>query len=205
MTSDPHADKRRLRAVLLPARHSRPPSMAAHRNRADKAAQLPEVAAASCLACYVALPGEPDPAQLVTQLPHGTLVVYPRLRADGDLDFVRPTSAEFVSGLRGTSEPARGDIVPLSDIDVYVIPALAADASGRRLGRGGGAYDRALARAHEVRPDALIITLLYDDEILPAVPSEPHDRPVHVLVTENRVVRTSAAPAERAQTETPRG
>src|SRR4051794_3845754 len=54
MTSDPHAVKRQLRAVLLPARRSRPPSVAAQKSRADKAAQLPEIAAASCLACYVA-------------------------------------------------------------------------------------------------------------------------------------------------------
>lgn len=205
MTSDPHDAKRRLRAVLLPARRSRPPSVAAQKSRADRAAQLPEVAAASCLACYVALPGEPDPAQLVTQLPCGTILLYPRLRADGDLDFIRPTSAEFVPGLRGTREPASGEVVPASEIDVYVIPALAADAEGRRLGRGGGAYDRALARAQVLRPDALVVALLHDDEILPEVPAEPHDQPVHVLVTEKRVVRTAAAPGERAQTGTAHG
>jgi len=202
MTSDPRGAKRRLRAVLLPARRSRPPSVAAQMRRADRAARLPEIAAASCLACYVALPGEPDPAQLVTQVAHDTVVVYPRLRPDGDLEFVRPASAELVPGLRGTKEPAGGEIVAASEIDVYVVPALAADPAGGRLGRGGGAYDRALQRA---RPDALVVVLLHDDEIVPEVPTEPHDRPVHVLVTENRVVRTAAAPPERAQTKGPHG
>jgi 5,10-methenyltetrahydrofolate synthetase len=179
--------------------------MAAQTSRADKAARLPEVAAASCLACYVALPGEPDPAQLVTQLPRETLLVYPRLRADGDLDFVRPASAAFVPGLRGTNEPAEGEVVPPSEIDLYVVPALAADVDGRRLGRGGGAYDRALARASAVRPDAVVVALLYDDEVLPEVPAEPHDQLVHVLVTEKRVIRTAAAVAERAQINDRRG
>jgi 5-formyltetrahydrofolate cyclo-ligase len=176
--------------------------MAAQMSRADRAAQLPEVAAASCLACYVALPGEPDPAQLVTQVARRTVVVYPRLRPDGDLEFVRPNTAELVRGLRGTREPASGETVSPADIDVYVVPALAADAAGGRLGRGGGAYDRALQRA---RPDALVVALLHDDEILPEVPTEPHDHPVHVLVSEKRVVRTAAAPPERAQTERPHG
>lgn len=198
MTSDPQAAKRRLRAVLLPARRSRPPSLATQKSRADRAAQLPEVASASCLACYVALPGEPDPAQLVTQIAGGTTLVYPRLRPDGDLEFVRPDSAAFVPGLRGTTEPAGGEVIAAQDIDVYVVPALAADLAGGRLGRGGGAYDRALARA---RPDALVVALLHDDEIVAELPTEPHDRPIHLLVTENRVVRTAAAPAERAQTE----
>jgi 5-formyltetrahydrofolate cyclo-ligase len=171
-------------------------------SRADRAAQLPEVAAASCLACYVALPGEPDPAQFVTQLAPDTITVYPRLRPDGDLEFVQPDSTGLVAGLRGTREPAGGRVVPAGEIDVYVVPALAGDAAGARLGRGGGAYDRALQRA---RPDALIVAFLHDDEIVPSVPTEPHDRPVHVLVTENRVVRTAAGPRERAQTDRPHG
>lgn len=202
MTSDPHAAKRRLRAVLLPARSSRPPSLATQISRADRAAQLPEVASASCLACYVALPGEPDPAPLVTQIAHDSMVVYPRLRPDGDLEFVLPDSTRFVPGLRGTTEPAGGQVVPPGEIDVYVVPALAADIAGGRLGRGGGAYDRALQRA---RPDALVVALLNDDEVVAEVPTEPHDRSVHVVVTENRVIRTAAAPPERPQTDSPHG
>ena len=53
--------------------------------------------------------------------------------------------------------------------------------------------------------DALIVALLHDDEVVPEVPAEPHDQLVHVLVTENRVIRTAAGPAERAQIEGGRG
>ena len=62
--------------------------------------------------------------------------------------------------------------------DVVLAPALAVDRTGARLGRGGGSYDRALAR---VRPDALVVALLHDGELLPpgqTVPTEPHDRRV---------------------------
>ena len=59
-----------------------------------------------------------------------------------------------------------------------LVPALAVDARGYRLGRGGGSYDRALARVGEQVPT---IALLYDDELLPSVPIEPHDQRVRVV------------------------
>ena len=69
----------------------------------------------------------------------------------------------------------------IHDAEVVVAPALAVDRSGNRLGQGGGSYDRALARRH---PDALIVVLLHDGELLPvgAVPTDPHDVAVHVAV-----------------------
>jgi 5-formyltetrahydrofolate cyclo-ligase len=164
--------------------------MATQERRADRVLQLPEVVGASCLAGYVALPGEPDPALVVTRLlAQGVTIAYPRLRADGDLDFVAPGSGTLVAGLRGTREPADGTVVPIDEIDVLLIPAVAGDLAGHRLGRGGGAYDRALPR---IRPDALVVALLHDDEVLPAVPFEAHDVLVDVLVTEERTLRTGA-------------
>ena len=58
------------------------------------------------------------------------------------------------------------------------MPALAVDARGYRLGRGGGSYDRALARVGGQVPT---IALLYDDELLPTVPTEAHDQRVRVV------------------------
>jgi 5-formyltetrahydrofolate cyclo-ligase len=56
--------------------------------------------------------------------------------------------------------------------DVVLVPALAVDAAGRRLGRGGGSYDRALARVGPLVP---LIALIYDDELVEQVPAEGHD------------------------------
>ncbi|GAB3693246.1 hypothetical protein GCM10028814_34080 [Angustibacter aerolatus] len=68
-----------------------------------------------------------------------------------------------------------------------VAPALLVDRAGRRLGQGGGSFDRALARA---RPDALVVALLHDGELVEGpLPVEPHDRPVHVAVTPSAIVR----------------
>jgi 5-formyltetrahydrofolate cyclo-ligase len=64
--------------------------------------------------------------------------------------------------------------------DVVLLPGLAVSTRGERLGRGGGSYDRALGRVPPGRP---VLALLYDGELLPAVPAEPHDRPVTGVVT----------------------
>jgi 5-formyltetrahydrofolate cyclo-ligase len=60
------------------------------------------------------------------------------------------------------------------------VPALAVDAAGRRLGRGGGSYDRALARVGPLVP---LIALLYDGELVEHVPAEGHDIPVRATVS----------------------
>jgi 5-formyltetrahydrofolate cyclo-ligase len=62
---------------------------------------------------------------------------------------------------------------------VVLVPALAVDARGNRLGRGGGSYDRALARVGGQVPT---IALLYDAELLAHVPAEPHDQRVRAAV-----------------------
>jgi len=61
---------------------------------------------------------------------------------------------------------------------VVLVPALAVDTAGQRLGRGGGSYDRALARVGPLIP---VIALLYDGELLDQVPTEPHDTPVRAV------------------------
>jgi 5-formyltetrahydrofolate cyclo-ligase len=59
-----------------------------------------------------------------------------------------------------------------------LVPALAVDHRGQRLGRGGGSYDRALARVGERVP---VVALLFDGELIDQVPAEPHDRPVSAV------------------------
>jgi 5-formyltetrahydrofolate cyclo-ligase len=68
--------------------------------------------------------------------------------------------------------------------DVLIVPALAVDTDGYRLGQGGGSYDRAL---HRVSPSATLLALVYDDELFDAavepLPREPHDLRVHGVLT----------------------
>ncbi|MGG7609915.1 5-formyltetrahydrofolate cyclo-ligase, partial [Streptomyces sp. ZG43] len=58
-----------------------------------------------------------------------------------------------------------------------------ADRAGMRLGRGGGSYDRVLARLAEAGAEPALLVLLHDHELLAEVPAEPHDQPVHVVLT----------------------
>ncbi|MCK9893093.1 5-formyltetrahydrofolate cyclo-ligase [Frankia sp. AgB32] len=148
--------------------------------------RLPEVASAQCVAGYVGLPGEPDLGDLLTRLlAQGTRVLLPTLRADLDLDF-RAHVGTLVPGALGTREPpAAAPPGDLAEAGAVIVPALAVDHAGRRLGRGGGSYDRALQRA----AGAAVIAVIYDQELLDRVPSEPHDRSVDIIVTPSRTLR----------------
>ncbi len=79
--------------------------------------------------------------------------------------------------------------------DLVLLPGLAVDrATGLRLGRGGGSYDRVLARIETGAPAGrarrpLLATLLYPDELLDGVPAEPHDRPVDAVLTPDGLTR----------------
>ena len=144
---------------------------------------IPEVATARCVASYVSIGREPGTRHLLDVLAgRGVLVLVPVLLADGDLDWAEYDSSDALEpAARGLLEPAgpRLGVGALARADVVLTPALAVDRSGARLGRGGGSFDRALAR---VKPGALVTALLHDGELLPPrerVPVEAHDVPVH--------------------------
>ncbi|WP_225438330.1 5-formyltetrahydrofolate cyclo-ligase [Candidatus Frankia nodulisporulans] len=147
---------------------------------------LPEVARATCVAAYVGLPGEPELGDLLDRLlAAGTQVLLPTLRTDLDLDF-RTYLGTLVPGALGTREPPSA--APVGDLGlagVVIVPALAVDRRGRRLGRGGGSYDRALVR---VAAQATVIAVVHDQELLDHVPTAPHDRGVHLVVTPSRIL-----------------
>jgi 5-formyltetrahydrofolate cyclo-ligase len=76
-------------------------------------------------------------------------------------------------------------VTAIASAEIVFVPALAVDATGARLGRGGGSYDRALRRVGAGVP---VIALLYAGEIVPAVPTEPHDHPVTAALTPDGLV-----------------
>ncbi len=176
------AAKAALRGRLIAARRAltaEQRSQAGHALR-DAVLAAPETQMAGTVAAYVSVGAEPDTRGLIFALwKRGAYVLLPLLRPDGDLDWASyegPGSlAPGPRGLLEPTEPPRG-VTAITSADLIVVPALAADRSGRRLGRGGGSFDRALAR---VGPAILTIALLYDGELLDQVPSGPHDMPVH--------------------------
>ncbi len=148
----------------------------------DHVLEMPEVTSAGTIAAYYSVGTEPDTHGLIFALwKRGSYVVLPVLLPDGDLDWASyegPGSlAPGPRGLLQPVEPARGTGT-VARADVVLVPALAVDVLGRRLGRGGGSYDRALAR---VGPQVPTIALLYDSELLPSVPAEEHDQAVRAV------------------------
>ncbi|WP_460820497.1 5-formyltetrahydrofolate cyclo-ligase [Nocardioides ungokensis] len=148
----------------------------------DLAAHLsaaPEVRRAATVAAYVSIGNEPGTGLLLDGLEEaGKRVILPVLLPGGDLDWA-PYHGEgtLVPARRGLLEPVseRLGTDAVATADVVLVPGLAVALDGLRLGRGGGSYDRALAR---VPVGTFTCVLLYDDEVGLDVPSEQHDRRV---------------------------
>jgi 5-formyltetrahydrofolate cyclo-ligase len=116
-------------------------------------------------------------------------VILPLLQPDNDLDWAAYRGPDsLATARRGLLEPIGPPLGPeaIAGADVVIVPGLAADRTGLRLGRGGGSYDRALGR---VPVGTFTCVLLNDDELLELVPSDDHDRRVSAAVTEERLVR----------------
>ena len=196
--SEVEAQKVALRDQLLTARRRHP--LAAAREDAEAIAahllQTPEVRRAATVAIYISLSNEPGTGPLVEQLHElGRRLILPVLLPDNDLDWaVYQGPQSLVPASRGLLEPLGPRLGPeaVATADVVLCPGLAVDGRGRRLGRGGGSYDRALAR---VPVGTFVCTLLYDGELLDQVPAEDHDRPVTAVVTPSGLTRFGRAPA----------
>jgi 5-formyltetrahydrofolate cyclo-ligase len=177
-------DKGTLRRRQVAARTAMPDSIRNESGRLirDHVLEMPQVTSAGTIAAYYSVGTEPDTRGLIFALwKRGSYVVLPVLLPDGDLDWASYEGPESLApGPRGVLqpvEPVRG-IGTVARADVVLVPALAVDVHGRRLGRGGGSYDRALAR---VGPQVPTIALLYDSELLPSVPAEEHDQAVRAV------------------------
>lgn len=136
-------------------------------------------------AAYVPIglePGGADlPEVLAGVLPPGGRLLLPLLRADADLDWaVYQGPGSLQPGPRGLREPAgdRLGVDAVREAQLVIVPALAVSRTGVRMGRGGGSYDRVLARIATART----VALLHDGELLDAVPAEPHDRRVAAVI-----------------------
>ena len=178
--------KAALRSGLLAARAELTAEQrtAAARAIRDALLERPEVQMAGTIAAYYSVGAEPDTRGLLFALwKRGSYVLLPLLRPDGDLDWASYEGPEsLVPGPRGLLEPGEPPRGPgaVARADVVLAPALAVDPAGNRLGRGGGSYDRALARVGPLVP---LIALVYDAELLDRVPAEPHDVKVRAAVS----------------------
>jgi len=201
--SDVQLRKAELRARVLARRSALPAARRAAAGKLIRDAVLdaPQVQMAGTIAAYYSIGTEPDTRGLVFALwKRGSYVLLPVLRPDGDLDWASYEGPDSLvpgpRGLRQPGEPPRG-VDAVARADAVLVPALAVDPAGRRLGRGGGNYDRALARVGPLVP---LIALVYDDELIEHVPTAPHDIPVRAAVTPRAGITVLASGGRPPQT-----
>lgn len=151
----------------------------------------PEITAANRVAAYVSVGREPGTGPLLEALSARNVeLLLPILLPDGDLDWAPYTGpAGLVSAARGLLEPVAPalGIGAVMTVDAVLVPGLAVDRRGTRLGRGAGSFDRALAR---VAGRVFTCAVLHDGEILDMpIPREHHDVPVAAAATPSGLYR----------------
>lgn len=164
---------------------------------AERAFGLAELATARTVAAYVSVGAEPGTGALLDALrARGTRVLLPALLPDNDLDWGTYEGTSSLvrvqhPGKMALLEPGGERLGPDAVLaaDVVLLPGLAVDARGMRLGRGGGSYDRVLARLEAAGAHPALVVLLYDREVVAHVPEEPHDKAVDGVVTPSGVRR----------------
>jgi len=152
---------------------------------------LPEFARAQAILLFLSIVGEPNTDALVdAAFAADKRVAAPR--TNWHARTMVPIELESIDDVvltdRGIREPRGDTTMPVEQIDLVIVPGVAFDHGGRRLGRGGGFYDRFLAHP---RLNALRCGLAFAEQLIEEVPAEPHDATLNLLVTDAGVLRFS--------------
>jgi 5-formyltetrahydrofolate cyclo-ligase len=181
-----------LRRQMLARRDALPPEARAAASAAIVAriAALPAFAAATCVLLTLAFRSEWDTRELVgAALAGGKTVAVPRVDVATrmlDLLAIRDPQRDVAAGHQGIPEPLpRCPPVPRDAIDLVLVPGIAFDAAGRRLGYGGGYYDRLLPLLPQ---RATRVAGAFDLQLVDRVPVSPSDATVDAIVTETRTL-----------------
>ena len=183
--------KRDLRRAVLARRDALPEAtrIAASGTIFITIAALDAFRGAETVLAYHSFGSEPVTAAfLQAVLAGGKALVLPRVRREGgrlDLYRVLDPDAQLEPGVWGIREPDPAVCAPVapSDVDFVLVPGVAFDARGGRIGYGGGYYDRLLA---EVSEGTALVAAAFAVQLVEEVPMEPGDRQVDVVVTERR-------------------
>jgi 5-formyltetrahydrofolate cyclo-ligase len=180
-----------LRSAALSRRNSLSPADCIFKSRLiqAQAIELPQYLAARAVALYSPIQNEVDTSEILGHaLACGRKVFYPKAGEGNEAGFYQISSSDaLAAGRFGIPEPDGAH--PLSDIDrnnlVAFVPGLLFDGRGNRLGRGGGWYDRMLARLDN---QGVFVGLAYEFQVVAKLAAEKWDCKIHFVITENRVI-----------------
>ena len=153
--------------------------------------QLPEFDTAQSILFYVSFRSEVETYTIIEEaLRRGKTVIVPRVNAVDKVLVLYDLRnlSELEKGYMGIPEPRLGQerLVTLNEVDLVVAPGTAFDRAGKRLGYGGGYYDRLLSGKRSIP----VVALAYSEQIFDMIPAEDHDVNVDVIITEHEVIRT---------------
>jgi 5-formyltetrahydrofolate cyclo-ligase len=178
---DLRAEMRRLRASIDPEDRAR-----MVREVEQRLAALAEFGAAGTVLLFYSFGSEVGTSGVARRvLDAGKRLLLPFLADEGMEAAEVAPGDELSPTAYGPREPARRVAVNPRKVDLVVTPGLAFDRAGRRLGYGGGHYDRYLAR---LRPDATRVGIAFSVQVVDEVPAGPEDQRVHMVVTDADVI-----------------
>jgi 5-formyltetrahydrofolate cyclo-ligase len=196
--TDIAADKADLRSTVRASRRARTASERelAATGLAKIVTKITGYPEAQTFTAYAAFGTEPGTAALLSVLvAAGKRVLLPAVHDDGTLGWIEYLGPQtLVPSERGIPEPVGPELgrgaaaLEAADVDIMLVPALAVDHSGARIGKGGGFYDRVLRDLPEDRP--LRVAVVHDEDVLPAggVPAQDHDQRVHAALTPTKLI-----------------
>lgn len=181
--------KSKIRSQMMEARDSQPMPEIDEKSRLieERFLSLPLVEKANSIFIYNSIRGEVKTRGIIEKLfMQGKTVAVPVVNCDTNEIIISKLNSldELKKGMFGIPEPAKTEPMALNEIDVIVIPGIAFDEKGTRIGHGFGFYDKFLGTIKE-KP---IVALAYELQLLQEIPCEDHDIKVDKIVTEKRVI-----------------
>lgn len=185
-------EKKKIRKTVLDMRNSLSGDEAVQKSEAifERLCLLKQYAGADIIHVYMNYRNEVRTAKFIQRcLRDGKRVAVPRVEAGHSLSAYEITDVEkdIIRGFKGIPEPARAALNKIrpEEIDMVVMPGVAFDRSKRRLGYGGGYYDRFLPL---LRPDCVKVGVAYGFQLMEDVPAEEHDAPADIVITEDTII-----------------
>lgn len=176
-------DKTEVRKMMRERKRAVPPEEKLRRSRViqQRLEQTPQFAAAKVVLLYWSMADEVQTHEMVEQWYRQKTVLLPCVDGD-DLRLRQYTGSEcMVSGEQfGIGEPTGEEWTDLAAVELIAVPGVAFDREGNRMGRGRGFYDRLLKST----PNAVKIGLAYDFQMMDAIPTEPHDVKMNLVITD---------------------